>query len=134
MSRRYITTRESHLEILQVLLDKYLALIKKHIPLVSNELTFHINESGFSDWKERKSKPVGIPTGIRNSTAQRLVDREIRHQTLICRITADDNAYYPFLISFDRAGCQVFDQGIREGFDLRIKITPFPYANAGIFN
>jgi hypothetical protein len=91
------------IEFPQLVLDKYLVLIKEYIPLVLTELNFNIDECGFSNWEKRRSKPLMILTGIRNSTFQYPVNRGIRHQTLIYCITAADNAYCPLLASSDPA-------------------------------
>jgi hypothetical protein len=58
------------------------------------------------------------------------MNRGIRHQTLICCITAAGL----LLVSPDPAVRKVFDQGVRESIDLRIEIAPSPYANAEIFD
>jgi hypothetical protein len=117
----------------QLVLDKYLALIKEYIPLVSTELIFDIDVFGFSDWEESKSKSAVIWTDIRNLTFLYRVNRGIRHQTLICCITATRDAYCPLLVSFDPTMRQVFYQGLHEGIELRVEITLSPYANAEIF-
>jgi hypothetical protein len=44
------------LEVLHEYLDQYMKLIKELVPLVPTELLFGIDESGFSDWEERKPK------------------------------------------------------------------------------
>jgi hypothetical protein len=99
-------------------LDKYLVLIKEYISLVPTELIFNIDERGFSDWEEPKSRPIVIPTKIRNSTFHGSVNRGIRHQTLICCLTAAGDAHCPLFVSSDPAVRQTFDQGIREDIDI----------------
>jgi hypothetical protein len=42
-------------------LDRYLALIKSWVPFVPAELIFNLDETGLSDWEEKKPKPVLIP-------------------------------------------------------------------------
>jgi hypothetical protein len=100
------------LEIPRKLLDHYLALIKEYIPLVSTELMFDIDKSGFSDWEERKPKGVLIPTRLRESTLHCPVNRNIRHQTLICCISAAGDAYCALLIFPNPVVRRVFDEGI----------------------
>jgi hypothetical protein len=94
---------------------------------------FNIDESGFSDWEERTPKGVLIPTRLRESTLHYLVNRSICHQTLICYTGAAGGAYCPFLVSSNPAVRRGFDQGIREGTDLRIEIGPSAYVNSEIF-
>jgi hypothetical protein len=99
------------LEVHRTFLDCYLALIKEYVPI---ELMFNIDESGFSDWEERKPNGVLIPARLRESTLYYFVNRSIRHQTLICCISAAGDAHCPLLVSHNRAVRRVFDEGIRE--------------------
>jgi integrase len=69
-------------------LDQYIRLIKEYVPLVPTELLFNIDESCFSDWEERKPKCVLIPTEAREATLHYPASRKIRHQTLLCCVTA----------------------------------------------
>jgi hypothetical protein len=48
------------LEITDEHLDQYMKLIQEYAPLIPTELLFNIDESGLSDWKERKPKGVLI--------------------------------------------------------------------------
>jgi hypothetical protein len=57
----------------------------------------------------------------------------IRHQTLVCCVTAAGDAYYPLFVSSDPATRAVFEHQIRDGIDLQIEISPSPYVNAEIF-
>jgi hypothetical protein len=122
------------LRIVQLFSAKCLVLIKEYIPLVPAELIVRVGECGFSHWEARMSKPVVILTGIRNSTFHYPVNRGIRHQTLICCITADVDVYRPLWVSSGPAVRQVFGQGVCEGIDLRIENAPSPCANAEIFD
>jgi hypothetical protein len=83
------------LEIPRTFLDRYLALIQEYVSLVLTELMFNIDESGFCDWEERKPKGVLIPTRLRESTLHYPVNTSIRHQALICCISAAGDAYCP---------------------------------------
>jgi hypothetical protein len=74
-------------------LDDYVKLIKEYIPLVPAELIFNIDECGFSDWEERNPKLVLIPAEFERSVLHYPVNRAIRHQSLICCITAAGDAY-----------------------------------------
>jgi hypothetical protein len=97
------------------------------------ELSFDIDESGFSDWEERKPKCLLIPTEARETTLRYPASRKIRHQTLVCCPTAAGDAYYRLLASSDPAAWAVFEYQIREGVDLQIAISPSPYVNAEVF-
>jgi hypothetical protein len=121
------------LEVPHEYLDQYIRLTKEYAPLVSTELFFNIDESRFSDWEERKPKCVLIPTKARETTLHNPASRKIRHQTLVCCVTAAENAYFPLLVSSEPAARAVFEHQIRDGIDLKIEIIPSPYVNAEIF-
>jgi hypothetical protein len=72
--------------------EGYINLIKEYVPLVPTELIFNIDESGFSDWEERKSKSMLILIEARRATVHYPVSRKIRHQTLVCCVTAAGDA------------------------------------------
>jgi hypothetical protein len=125
---------QTRLQVPRLFLEQYIKIIKEWIPLVPAELIFNIDECGFSDWEERKAKPVLIPSRVRNATLHYPIDRRIRHQTLICCITAAGDAYCPLLMSADRSVRQVFDLGVRDGIDLKIEIAASPYVTQELFN
>jgi hypothetical protein len=52
-------------------LDRDLALIKSWIPIVAVELIFNLDETGLSDWEERKAKSVLVPTTVENAALSR---------------------------------------------------------------
>jgi hypothetical protein len=132
--RTVVSPQEKHrLEIPRTFLDRCLAFINEYVPLVPTELMFNIDESGFSDWEERKPQGVRTPTRLRESTLHYPVNRSIRHQTLICCISAAGDAYYPLFVSSNPAVRRVFGEGIREGTGLRIEIGPSAYVNSEIF-
>jgi hypothetical protein len=114
------------LEVLHEYLDQYIRLIKELVPLVPMELLFNIDESGFSDWEERTPECVLIPTEARETTLHYLASGEIRHQALVCCVTAAGDAYCPFLVSSDPATQAVLGHQIRDGIDLQIEISPRP--------
>jgi hypothetical protein len=61
------------------------------------------------------------------------VDRQLRRQILICRITAAGNAYCPLPISANPHVTQVFNTGVRDGIEFKIEISPSPSATQAIF-
>jgi hypothetical protein len=121
------------LEVPHEYLDQYIRLIKEYVPLVPTEFLFNIDESGFSDCEERKPKCVLIPTEARETTLHYPASRKIRHQTVVCCITAAGDEYCPLLISADPASRTVFEHQIRDGIDLQIETSPSPYVNTEIF-
>jgi hypothetical protein len=121
------------LEVLHQYLDQYISLIKELVPFFPTELLFNIDESGFSNWEERKPKCVLIPTEARETTLHYPASRKIRHQTLFCCVMAAGDAYCPLLVSSDPATRAGFEHQIPDGIDLQIEINPSPYVNAEIF-
>jgi hypothetical protein len=121
------------LEVPHDYLDQYIKPIKEYVPLVPRELLFNVDENGFSDWEERKRKCVLIPTEARKRILHYPGGRKIRHQTLVCCVTAARYANCPLLVSLDPTARAVFEHQIRDGIDLQIEISASPYVNAEIF-
>jgi hypothetical protein len=134
IGRSVIRPQENvRLEVLHDHLDQYIRLIKELVPFVPTELLFNSDESGFSDWEERKPKCLLIPTEARETILHYSASRKIRHQTLACCVTAAVDAYCPLLLSSNPATQTVFQHQIRDGIDVQMEISPSPYVNAEIF-
>jgi hypothetical protein len=86
------------LEVPHKYLNQYIRLIKEYVPLVPTELLFNIDESGFSDWKERKPKCVLIPSETRETTLHYPASRKIRHQAWIYCVMTAGYAYCRLLV------------------------------------
>jgi hypothetical protein len=99
------------LQIPRSCLERYITLIKTWVPLVPAKLIFNLDETGLSDWEERKAKPVMIPTTIEDSHLHYPVDRGIRHQTLLCCISASGDAYCPLLVCSTPVTLGIFEEG-----------------------
>jgi hypothetical protein len=127
------SSREREGEVLHAYLDQYIRLIKELVPFVPTELLFSMDESGFSDCKERMPKCVLIPTDARETTLHYPASPKTRRQTLICCVTAAGDAYCPLIVSPDPATLAVFEHQMRDGTDLQIEISLWPYVNAEIF-
>jgi hypothetical protein len=48
------------LQTLRRYLQGYIDLLRAYVPLIPSQLIFNLNETGLSDWEERKPKPVLI--------------------------------------------------------------------------
>jgi hypothetical protein len=103
------------------------------LPLAPAELIGNIDGCPFRDWEERKATPVLIPSRVRDATLHYPVDRRIRHQTLVCCVTAAGNAYCPLFASGDRSVTQILDTGVGDGIDLTIQSASSPYVTQNIF-
>jgi hypothetical protein len=82
-------------------LERYLPLIKVWVPLVPADLLFNFDETGLSDWEERKPKPVLIPTTTGDSQLHYPVDRGIHHQRLLCLHFGIGECVFPFARDFN---------------------------------
>jgi hypothetical protein len=91
-----------------------------------------VDKCGLSDWEERKDRPVIIPAEARAITLHYPINQHIRHQSLICCVTAAGNAYCPFLVSSDPSGTPIFEHGVRDGIDFGVKISPSSYVRQAL--
>jgi hypothetical protein len=114
-------------------LNDYISLIKEYVPLVPAEVIFNLDETGLSDWEERKTKPVIIPSHASSSNLHYETDRAIRHHTSPCCVSASGDAYSPFLIAPHPKARRIFEKGIRGNIDLKLEIRQVPYLEAELF-
>jgi hypothetical protein len=121
------------LQVLKQFPDDYVKLIKEYVPPVPTELIFNIDERGFSDWEERRPKPVLIPPEFERSVLHYPINRAIRHQSIIYCIAAAGDSYCPLLVSAEPSITQVFNHGPRDGIDLTIQIAKSAHVTKEIF-
>jgi hypothetical protein len=62
-------------------------------------IIFNLDETGLSEWENRRSKPVLAPTQEQESTLHYPVDQSVRYHTLLCCVTASGDSYCPMLIA-----------------------------------
>jgi hypothetical protein len=114
-------------------LQGFIDLLRMYVPLVPSELIFNLDETGLSDWEERKRKRVLVRADRADYELHYPVDRAIRHQTLLCCISASGDAYCPLVLSANRGILAIFNRGVRENIDLQIRIVDSPYMTSDIF-
>lgn len=114
-------------------LMEFLDLVEKLILIVPAALTYNIDETGLSDWEERKKKTVIIPKELKDIDLQYPVDRKNKHVTLVVTISADGDAYFPLAITSNPNLTKIFDLNIRENVDLLLQISTSSYINKDIF-
>jgi hypothetical protein len=122
------------LEVPRWYLEEYLTLIKKIIPIVPTELLFNLDETGLSEWENRRSKPVLVPTQKQESPLHYPVDRSVKRHTLLCCVTASRDSYCPMLIAPTASARKLFDTGVRDHIDLIIEVRQLAYATAELFH
>jgi hypothetical protein len=96
-------------------------LIKKIVPSLPAELIFNLDETGLSDWENRKTKPVLVPVTEGDSKLHYPINRAIRHDTLMCCIPASRDSYCPMLITLTDGARKLFETGGRDHIDLMTK-------------
>jgi hypothetical protein len=95
-------------------------------PLLPAKLIVNMDECGRSDWEECKTKSVLIRQRAQNNVRHYAIDRQPRHQTMICCLIAAGDAYYRLLIPANPHVPQVFDTRVRDANELKIDMAPSP--------
>jgi hypothetical protein len=121
------------LQAARLYLEQDIVWIKTWAPLVPAEPIFNLDETGLSDGEERKPKRVLILATTEDSRLHDPVDRGIRHQTLLCCISASGDACCPLLVCSTPAAWNIFERGVRQGIDLRMQIQPSPSVTKDVF-
>jgi hypothetical protein len=125
---------KARLEAPRCYLEEYLTLVKKIVPIVSTELLFNLDETGLSEWENRRIKPLLVPTQEQESTLHYPVDRFVRHHTLLCCVTASGDSYCPILIAPTASARNLFDTRVRDHIDLIIEVRKPAYSTAELFH
>jgi hypothetical protein len=115
-------------------LEEYMTLIKKIVPIVPTELLFNLDETGLSEWKNRRSKPILVLTQEQESALHYPVDRSVRHHALLCSLTASGDSYCPMLIAPTASARKPFNTGVRDHIDLIIHLRQSAYTTAELFH
>lgn len=125
---------ELRLQVPRIYLQRYLRLIPRVVVGKSLELIFNLEETGISDWEDRRSKKIVAPATLQGRDLHVAVSRKIKHETLLCTVSAAGDAYNPLLISSDEKIGQLFEKlPIRENVDLSVLFKRPAYVNADIF-
>ena len=114
-------------------LTEYLDLVENIIKIAPSALIYNIDETGLSDWEERKPKNVIVPKELADCDLQYPIDRTNKHVTLVVTVSADGDAYFPLAISSNEKLREIFDLDIRENVDLFLEISTSSYINKDIF-
>jgi hypothetical protein len=99
-------------------LDGCIDHIKAFIPLRPSELVFNLDETGLSDWRERRLKSVLVTADTASQPFRHPVDRGIPHQTLFCCVSTSNDGHCLLLHSASRDVLSMLNKGVRENVDL----------------
>lgn len=69
--------------------------------LVEKIIVYNIDETGLSDWENRKPKIVIVPKDLENEDLHYPVNRGIRHITLVVTISKGGESYFPLVVTSD---------------------------------
>lgn len=134
IANTYLNPQDSlRLTVPRKYLTEYLDLVEKVIIIAPAALIYNIDETGLSDWEDKKSKSVIVPRELLNTDLQYPIDRTNKHVTLVVTISADGDAYFPLAISSNENLRGIFDLNIRENVDLLLEISNSSYINKDIF-
>jgi hypothetical protein len=122
------------LEVPRSYFEEYLTLIKKIVPIIPTELLYNLDETGFSEWENRRGEPVLVPTQEQESTLHYPVDRSVRHDILFCCVTASKDSYCPMVITPTASTRKHFDTGVRHHIDPIIEVRQPAYTAAELFH
>jgi hypothetical protein len=125
---------DPRLQIPRHFLDDYLALLREHVAGLNPHLVYNLDETGCSDWEERKSFDAIIPAALRHVNVHFGVTRRVKHQSMIVCISAAGDALCPLITTSDRSTLGVFRDGIEENVDLRVHVGGSSYVDKEVFH
>jgi hypothetical protein len=100
------------------------------------DLVFNLDEIGFSEWEDRKSKKVSVHSAISSQTIHHGVNRKMKHITVITRVAASRKHVLPYIItSQEPEGLReaLRKKGIEFRWHLILKKNQKPYVNSKYF-
>jgi hypothetical protein len=125
---------DSRLSIPRQFLEQYLALLRDHVVGLNPHLVCNLEETGCSDWEERKACGGIIPASLRHNKIHFGVTRRVKHQTMLVCINAAGDALCPLIATSDRSTLGVFPDGIEENIDLRVHVSHSSYIDKEVFH
>ena len=101
--------------------------------IIVAELIYNIDETGLSDWEERKPKTVIVPEEIDPGNLHYPVDRSIKHVTLLVTVSWGGDAYFPLTVTKEPDLEKIFQLGIRRDPDLSLHVWNSNYMDKETF-
>lgn len=124
---------ELRLKVPRSYLIEFMNLVEKIITIVPADLVYNIDETGLSDWENRKPKTVIVPKELEKHDLHYPVNRGIRHITLVVTISGGGDAYFPLVVTSDSSLENIFDHGVRRDIDLSIHVGNSSYITKDVF-
>ena len=118
---------ELRMKVPRIYLTQFMDLVEKIIPNVPADLIYNIDETGLSDWENRKPKTVIMPKELEKIDKHYPINRGIRHITLVVTISAGGDAYSPLIVTSDSSLEKIFEHGVRRDIDISIHIGKSSY-------
>jgi hypothetical protein len=93
-----VRQRAQRLEDPRCFLDETVPCIPQVVHDLPTELVFNLAEVGISDWEDRTSKPVIVPTAMRSQTIHHKIHRNLKHVSVIACVSASGQSVIPYIV------------------------------------
>jgi hypothetical protein len=97
------------------------------------ELVFNLDEVGSSDWEDRMTRKVIVPSRVDANDVFHPVSRRCRHMTLLVCVSAAGDALCPMIILGQAIPNDLWATGLRPKEDARIYRREPPYMDEKLF-
>jgi hypothetical protein len=95
-------------------LEQHIATVKTHIVGKFSELIFNLDEVGFSEWEDRKSRKVIAPQEVSRQDVYHSVARRYGHLTLHACVSVAGDAFTPMVINGAEIRDSIWRTGLRQ--------------------
>ena len=113
---------------------QYLDIIKNEVNGKFAELIFNADETGSSEWMDKKNRNVIVPKHEEDVRITHKVRRASKLQTMLGCISAAGDVLTPVLIhSRKTVDNEVYSKGLREGTDVILRYSETGYITSSIF-
>jgi hypothetical protein len=124
------------LEVPRVFLQAGIDRLRDHIHQACAKLVFNLDEIGISEWEDRCTRRVIVPSAIKGQTIFLSVHRNLKHISVVASISAAGEYMTPFFVSSYASPTverRLKTEGFRLGFDLILKHRNKPYISSQLF-
>jgi hypothetical protein len=89
---------DARLQVSRELLLRTISPMEEAVQSCVRDLVFNLDEVRVSEWEDRKSKKLVVPTAMGNQTIHHGVDRNLKHSTVITWVEASGKHGVPYII------------------------------------